>query len=109
MVLQRVCTALKAERDRLYKELQSISFLEPYPSEANFVLCNVVGRDAKQVQDMLAKEHGIMVRHYTKKELAGYLRISVGKPEHTDVLLKALRQIQSEVQPVVISEVKLER
>ena len=104
-----MCKALTAERDRLYEELQGISFLEPYPSEANFVLCNVVGRDAKQVQDVLAKEHGIMVRHYTKKELAGYLRISVGKPEHTDALLEALRQIESEVQPIVVSEVKLER
>jgi histidinol-phosphate aminotransferase len=32
-----------------------------------------------------------MVRHYAKKELSGYIRISVGKPEQTDVLMAALR------------------
>jgi len=31
-----------------------------------------------------------MVRHYAKKELSGYIRISVGKPEQTDVLIAAL-------------------
>lgn len=50
------------------------------------------GRDAKQVKDMLMAE-GIMVRHYSKKELSGYIRVSVGKPEHTDVLQRALQQI----------------
>jgi hypothetical protein len=31
------------------------------------------------------------VRHYAKKELSGYIRISVGKPEHTDVVIAALK------------------
>ena len=79
----------------MYTELQSISFLEPYPSHANYVLCNVVGRDAGQLKEVLAKEYGIMVRHYNKKELKGFVRISAGKPEHTDALLKALREIES--------------
>jgi histidinol-phosphate aminotransferase len=34
-----------------------------------------------------------MVRHYAKKELSGFIRISVGKPEHTDALLEALHSI----------------
>jgi histidinol-phosphate aminotransferase len=34
-----------------------------------------------------------MVRHYSKKELSGYIRISVGKPEHTDALVAALKAI----------------
>ena len=32
---------LVSERDRLYAQLQSIPFLEPYPSHANFVLAKV--------------------------------------------------------------------
>jgi histidinol-phosphate aminotransferase len=56
------------------------------------VLQVIDGRDAKQVKDMLMAE-GIMVRHYSKKELSGYIRVSVGKPEHTDVLQRALQQI----------------
>ena len=51
----------------------------------------VGGQDAKAVKDTLATEHGIMVRHYAKKELSGYIRISVGRPEDTQKLLAALR------------------
>ena len=42
------------------------------------------------MKDVLAMEHGIMVRHYAKKELSGYIRISVGRPEDSRKLLSAL-------------------
>ena len=34
-----------------------------------------------------------MVRHYAKKELSGYIRISVGKPEQTDALMMVLKSL----------------
>lgn len=34
---------------------------------------------------------GVMIRHYNNKELKGYVRMSVGKPEHTDALMNCLR------------------
>lgn len=37
---------------------------------------------------------GVMIRHYDKKELKGYIRISVGKPEHTEALMKGLNALQ---------------
>lgn len=62
----------------------------------------VGGQDAKAVKDVLAAEHGIMVRHYSKRELSGYIRISVGRPEHTDGLLEALRSLLQA--PATLSE-----
>ena len=53
----------------------------------------VEGMDALALKDTLAQEHGIMVRHYAKKLLDGYVRISVGKPEQTDALVAALQKI----------------
>lgn len=50
--------------------------------------------DARTVKERLATEHGIMVRHYDKALLDGYIRISVGKPEHTDALIRALACLQ---------------
>ena len=47
---------------------------------------------AKDLKNDLA-EKGIMVRHYDKKELKGYIRISVGRPEHTKLLMKTLREM----------------
>lgn len=95
-IMQEVCEALKSERQNLFSQLQGISYLEPYPSESNFILCNVHGRDASALKDTLAKKYGIMVRHYTKKGLSHFIRISAGKPEHTESLLRALNEIENE-------------
>jgi histidinol-phosphate aminotransferase len=90
--IERVRDALVEERGRLFTELQGVGYLEPYPSHANFVLCKVTdGRDAGGLKRALAEGHGIMVRHYATKELNGYVRVSVGLPEHTDKLIAALK------------------
>ena len=92
-VPQDVRNKLVRERERMFQQLQSIPFLQPYPSNANFILCKVqAGQDAKAIKDGLAKQ-GVMVRHYAKKELSGFIRISVGKAEQTDVLMHAMQQL----------------
>lgn len=89
--MDRVRDALVAERGRLHDALARVPYLQPFPSHSNFILCKVTdGRDARGLKDWLAKEHGIMVRHYATKELDGYVRVSVGLPEHTDRLVAAL-------------------
>ena len=82
--------------------------MESCGSEAEYdvhvpVLQVAGGQDAKTVKDVLAAEHGIMVRHYAKAELSGFIRVSVGRPEHTDALMAALRSLE---QPAVVAVVK---
>ncbi len=85
------CVArLTAERDRLTARLAAVPYLRPYPSRANFILCRVVGRDARALK-LLLEERGILVRFFNKPGLTDCIRISVGKPEHTDALLAALQ------------------
>ncbi|XP_062222242.1 histidinol-phosphate aminotransferase, chloroplastic-like [Phragmites australis] len=92
--LENVKNLLLQERERLYDLLKGIPFLKPFPSHSNFILCEVTsGKDAKKIKEDLAKM-GVMIRHYDKKELKGYIRISVGKPEHTDALMKGLKALQ---------------
>ncbi|OWM86475.1 histidinol-phosphate aminotransferase, chloroplastic-like [Punica granatum] len=91
--LEKVKDALVRERERLYLLLKGVPFLNPYPSHSNFILCGVKsGMDAKKLKEELAKM-GVMIRHYDKKELKGYVRISVGMPEHTDILMDCLRRV----------------
>ncbi|KAK6246610.1 hypothetical protein QUC31_001356 [Theobroma cacao] len=91
--LEMVKEALVQERDRLFKLLKEVPFLNPYPSYSNFILCEVTsGKDAKKLKDDLSKM-GVMVRHYNKKELKGYIRVTAGKPEHTNVLMECLRLV----------------
>ncbi|KAG2653379.1 hypothetical protein PVAP13_1NG453600 [Panicum virgatum] len=92
--LENVKNLLLQERERLFDLLKGIPFLKPFPSHSNFILCEVTsGKDAKKIKEDLAKM-GVMIRHYDKKELKGYIRISVGKPEHTDALMKGLNALQ---------------
>jgi len=81
-----------SERERLYGELQAIPWLEPYPSQANFILCRVVDRNAAQLKVELARQ-GILIRYFNKPGLSDHIRISIGKPEQTDALLKAFQSI----------------
>ncbi|CAA2934367.1 histidinol-phosphate aminotransferase, chloroplastic-like [Olea europaea var. sylvestris] len=91
--LENVKVALVLERERLFKLLKEVPFLNPYPSYSNFILCEVTsGMDAKKLKEDLAKM-GIMIRHYNNKELSGYVRVSVGKPEHTDALMLCLKRL----------------
>jgi histidinol-phosphate aminotransferase len=88
--IQPTVDALIRERERLQRELGRVPFLEPFPSRANFVLCRVIGRDAAQLRAALAAR-GILVRHYARPGLENCIRVSAGRPEHTDALLEALR------------------
>ena len=91
--IDAVVEKLKAERSRLYTLLEPLSELDAIlGSQANFILCRVVRRDARDLK--LALEcRGILVRHYDKRGLENCIRISVGRPEHTDALIGALRDM----------------
>ena len=81
-----------SERERLFVALEKIPWLEPYPSQANFILCKVTGRSAAQLKTDLAGQ-GILIRYFNKPGLLDHIRISVGKPEHTARLIKALSDL----------------
>jgi histidinol-phosphate aminotransferase len=85
--------AMIRERGRLFAELEQISWLKPYPSRANFIYCMVLKGSASQLHQKLQKK-GILIRYFDKPMLNNGIRISVGKPEHTDILIKTLREME---------------
>ncbi|MCY3742410.1 MAG: histidinol-phosphate transaminase [Candidatus Poribacteria bacterium] len=87
--LQENVQKIVAERGRLYAALQAFDFLEPYPSEANFILSRVIGRDAAVLKTTLA-ERGILIRYFDTPRLQNHVRVSVGTPAQTSRLLEAL-------------------
>ncbi len=90
--LQANVQRIVAERERLYSELGKFDFLHPYPSQSNFILCRVLGRDARQLKLSLERE-GILIRYFNKPGLRDCIRISIGQPEQTEVLLQTLREV----------------
>ncbi len=97
--LRQVGQRIVQERERLLGILNNSSAegpgagLRPYPSQANFILCRVACGEAAQLKQDLARK-GILVRYINKPGLQDCIRISVGKPEHTDALIQALRELR---------------
>jgi histidinol-phosphate aminotransferase len=88
-----------AERARMCAALAATGWLSPFPSETNFVLFRVAANAPwrKQPELPIGKElklalekHGILVRFFDKPGLRDCIRVSVGRPEHTDALVRAL-------------------
>jgi histidinol-phosphate aminotransferase len=90
--LERTVSCIVAERERLRQALEAIPYLHPYPSQANFLLCRVAGREARKLKLALEQE-GILVRYFDKPCLSDHIRISVGRPDQTDALISVLGRI----------------
>ena len=91
--LNEIGGKIVVQRERLFKMLETVDYLHPYPSQSNFILCRVIGCDAAALKQALAKA-GILVRYFNKPGLQDCIRISVGKPEHTDALLSVLKKLE---------------
>jgi histidinol-phosphate aminotransferase len=91
--LEHIGQKIVEERDRLFEGLTAIPFLDPYPSQANFILNKVLGRDAGKLKADLSRM-GILVRYFDKPGLQDHIRVTVGKPEQTDRLLKMLAEME---------------
>ena len=89
-VLQQNIRAILLERQRLWEALTTVPYLRPYSSNANFILCKVVGVDAAALKQDLAAQFGILVRYFNSAGLRDHIRISVGQPEDTRRLVEAL-------------------
>jgi histidinol-phosphate aminotransferase len=80
---------IRQERAQLFTRLGEVPFLQPYPSQANFILCKVSGWPAQELKNALAQQ-GVLVRYYNNALLRDFIRVSVGRPQDSAALLAAL-------------------
>jgi histidinol-phosphate aminotransferase len=90
--LQGLVKAMINERARLFTGLDKIAWLKTYLSQANFIYCAVLKGKAAEIHQKLQKK-GVLVRYFDKPLLKNSIRVSVGKPEHTDALIAALKTL----------------
>jgi histidinol-phosphate aminotransferase len=83
---------IREDRERLFSALARLDGLQPYPSQANFILLRVPAGAAGAVFEGL-NAGGVLVKnlHGAHPSLADCLRVTVGKPEENDAFLAALR------------------
>jgi histidinol-phosphate aminotransferase len=94
-VLEQQAAAIKVERARVIGELRSMSGVQPYPSDANFILFRA--RGATRIFEGL-KRRGILIKnlHGSHPALAECLRVTVGTPDENSRFLDCLKQTLAE-------------
>ena len=87
---------LLEERARVMEEFAKLPCcIRVFPTDANFFLAKVY--EATQIYDYLVSE-GIIVRNRNRvKGCEGCLRITIGKPEENEALLKTISEYEKSV------------
>jgi histidinol-phosphate aminotransferase len=81
------------ERERMLIALARLSYLEVFPSQANFILFRVVQRSVLEVKQAL-EQAGILLRYYDKPGLRDCLRLTIGKPDHMNAVVAVLEGLE---------------
>lgn len=87
--LQSHINAIVSEREILFNEMEKISGMQPYPSEANFILFKVNNPD-RVYKSLLRK--GVLVRNM-KGVVDGCLRVTIGTPAENKVFLNTFKKV----------------
>ena len=90
-LLERVANII-AERDRMARVLDGIPGVKPWPSQANFILCQLPQGRGKEVFEGLCNR-GIFLRYWSNDRLKDSIRVSVGLPFETDAVTGALAEL----------------
>jgi histidinol-phosphate aminotransferase len=87
---RRIVDEVVTNREALETSLETLDF-EVVPSSTNFVFA----RPPKPAAEVVAglRERKVLVRHYDREPIAGWLRITVGTRDQQEKLLSALREI----------------
>jgi histidinol-phosphate aminotransferase len=88
------CREIAAVRDKTADALRALGFTVT-DSKANFLFARHPGFAGETLYKKL-RERGILVRHFDKKRISDYLRITVGTSAQMDTLLSAVGAIISE-------------
>lgn len=89
LIEERIASII-AQREVLFRGLESIPWLKTYPSQTNFILCKVQGRSASEVKQQL-RQQGILIRLMDTPEIQNHIRISVGTKVQVEELVRALK------------------
>lgn len=88
------CKKIKEERNRFYNELNKISGISIYKSEANYFMCKLKDRKADELAEFLLEEGKILIKVLNGKngfDDGEYIRIAIKDQEENDYLLDMIK------------------
>ena len=93
----RSCELVRNATQRLYAGLQGVPYLNPYPTQGNFVLCRILyGFTGSELTEHLFNEYRILVNNCGGKQGLDeyFVRIACRTEEENAGLLNALRDLE---------------
>lgn len=92
------CDEISRQRAKMAERLAACPFLEPYPSQANYIMCRVSGMDASALAGKLLMQHDILIKDLSAKNGFGgqsFIRIAVRGEADNEALYRALDELRS--------------
>ena len=89
------CKKLIEARVELFKQLQEIAYLKPFESQANYIFCKVLDKNAHQLAVILCDKYSILIKDCSGKSSVDgqYIRIAVRGSDDNQLLIKGLKQL----------------
>ena len=81
------------DRELMFQDLEAIDGLKPWPSQGNYILCQLDGPE--KAEDMVNRlsAKGIFVRSFGSDRLTDCFRVAIGTPGENEAFLTAVREI----------------
>ena len=94
---KRSALKFRQEREMFRAELESISFLKVFDTQANYFLCKVSGSlSAEELAEVMLARYNILIKDCSKKkgfEGKNYIRIAIRNREDNSRLVEAFRSL----------------
>lgn len=94
---ERACDRIAEQRDILTEKLSGISYIKPYPSAANYIMCKVTGSySSKELATILLNRYNLLIKDLSEKEGfegGNYIRLAVKNEEENELLYQALLKL----------------
>lgn len=92
---EKALNKIKEVRKALYDQLSTISYLRPIPSQANYIMCEVMGISSRDIADKLIGDN-LLIKTLDNKINNGrsYIRLAVRDEEDNAKLIAALKKLE---------------
>lgn len=95
---QAACDEICRQREKMAQRLAAFSFLTPYPSQANYIMCRVDGVSSKELAGRLLKEDDLLIKDLSAKngfDGRSFIRVAVRDEADNQALYRALEKLDA--------------
>lgn len=92
------CDRIANQRKKFLEALAGISFVEPFPSQANYIMCRLTGKfTAKELATILLRRYRLLIKDLSGKTDCGkgeFIRVAVKNQQENQALIDALKALE---------------